>query len=354
MKKVFSYIGINFMVLSALLVAIEIVIQFVYFSKNGYFIAFKPISQHSELFETHPFLVVRPKASVKAEMHESVVTAITTTKEHTRWTGAPEEDDELIRVAILGGSTTFGTGVTDEDSWPAQLQARLGDRYAVINYGLPGFSTAENIIQMALVVPEKQPHIVIFYEGWNDIHNYHVNDLGADYYSHGMQQAGHLGLDVHEKRYQLATTWMADKLKTKLTGAGQPTLQVKDVPDPFVDKVYARNLSSLKALAENSGAFAVFIPQVLNYPEFYGKEGSRHWSKHIKDNAMPALMDRFNTFVKGVCSPNEKGCTVLSEVLDEPWVEQDFVDEGHFSKAGGVKMSAIVAEQIRARTALLE
>ena len=92
-------------------------------------------------------------------------------------------------MAVVGGSTTFGTRVTDADTWPWLLQERLGDGYAVANYGVPGYSTAENIIQMALVVPEARPRVVVFYEGWNDIRNYHWPGFQPDYYSHGMTQS---------------------------------------------------------------------------------------------------------------------------------------------------------------------
>lgn len=85
--------------------------------------------------------------------------SITSTDIHTRWTEAPADDQNVISVAVLGGSTTFGTRVTDADSWPALLQDMLGDGYAVTNYGVSGYSTAEAIIQMALIVPETEPNV---------------------------------------------------------------------------------------------------------------------------------------------------------------------------------------------------
>ena len=48
---------------------------------------------------------------------------IETTTINTRWTGAPKNSEDQIRIAVLGGSSTFCTGVTDADSWPAQLQS---------------------------------------------------------------------------------------------------------------------------------------------------------------------------------------------------------------------------------------
>ena len=45
-----------------------------------------------------------------------------------------------IRVACVGNSITYGTGIADRDhySYPVQLQQMLGDRYEVANFGKPG------------------------------------------------------------------------------------------------------------------------------------------------------------------------------------------------------------------------
>lgn len=189
MKKILKIIGVNFMVLSVLIIGVELLGQLVYLVKNGTLLPLDSVSVHHKLFEIHPYLAGRPKSSVKVISNNKT---ITTTRNNTRWTGAEQDDQDLIRVAVLGGSTVFGAGVTDEESWPRLLQEKLGKNYAVINYGVPGYSTAENIIQMALIVPDKKPHIVIFYEGWNDLRHYHEKDLGSDYYAHGVRQFSNL------------------------------------------------------------------------------------------------------------------------------------------------------------------
>ncbi len=175
------------MVLSTLLVIIEVFSQLTHLIKSQ---SSKTKLEKNNIFEKYPYLVGRLKASTEVIFNQK---KITTTDHYTRWTGAHPYDENLIRVGVFGGSTTFGTEVTDEDSWPALLQQKLGNKYAVINFGVPGYSTAENIIQMALIAPEKHPHIVIFYEGWNDIKNYHEKQLGVDYFSHGISQNRNLG-----------------------------------------------------------------------------------------------------------------------------------------------------------------
>ena len=53
---------------------------------------------------------------------------------------------EKIRVACVGNSITYGSGIKnrDKDSYPAQLQALLGDEYEVVNFGRGGRTGLSN------------------------------------------------------------------------------------------------------------------------------------------------------------------------------------------------------------------
>lgn len=80
-----------------------------------------------------------------------------------------------FRIVCLGGSTTFGLYETDETkTYPAQLEAELNRRYSaptfeVINAGTPGWSSAEDLINLAFRVLELEPDLIITYEGVNDV-----------------------------------------------------------------------------------------------------------------------------------------------------------------------------------------
>jgi hypothetical protein len=350
MKKNLKIVFINFMVFSSFIVGLEILAQLAYLIKNGELV-FMATPYHSEIFEMHPYLAARPKASIKVTQNEKT---ITTTHNHTRWTGAQADDQNLIRIAILGGSTAFGTGVTDEDSWPAILQAKLGEDYAVINYGVPGYSTTENIIQMALIVPEKRPHVVIFYEGWNDIRNYHEKELGSDYYGHGMRQYESLRVPVfeHQNRFQslrstFATAWLIDRIHVKAMVLAKQDYELFKTPDESVDRLYIRNLNTLKLLSQNIDALTIFVPQILNYTHYNETAGSDSWARHISNDAMYTLMSQFNSHMGGICSQEEQNCIVLAEVLEEQWVPDNFVDQGHLSRSGGLKLAEVVHRFIR-------
>jgi hypothetical protein len=79
----------------------------------------------------------------------------------------------VVRIVALGGSSTFGFGSNDNETYPSQLQARLNERckqkkYEVINLGIPHLNSSMiRELFVAEGIPLK-PDIVTFYEGYND------------------------------------------------------------------------------------------------------------------------------------------------------------------------------------------
>jgi len=355
MKRWFLIISANIVILLSVIALVEVAGQSIYYLKHKRF-TFEPapnLENYYRLYEVHPFLVSRLKKSAVVEFGGK---DINITGSNTRWTGAREDDNGVIRVAVLGGLTTFGTGVRDQDTWPALLQQKLGPEYSVINYGVPGYSTAEAIIQMGLIVPESQPDIVIMLQGWNDIRNYHKPDLGADYYAHGVERTYRLTKPAYNRDnifdavYDMSIIGrLASKVKIKIAKNKEPCPKY-EIPDPFVDRIYARNLNTLKLLSGQIAEYTIFVPQVLNYKKYEEMEehdGCNRWTTFIKNSAVPELMDRFNLIMESVCSENDNECIYLASVSEQTWNSEDFVDSSHFSRKGGEKLADIIADTIK-------
>ena len=81
-----------------------------------------------------------------------------------------------IRVACIGNSITYGTGIQDrtKDSYPAQLQRMLSDNYIVGNFGRPGATLLKKGHRPYIKQPEYQQakdfcaDIAVFHLGIND------------------------------------------------------------------------------------------------------------------------------------------------------------------------------------------
>lgn len=85
---------------------------------------------------------------------------------------AKEKADGVIRIIGLGDSYTFGFGVTVEDTFLYRLEKRLQDDgfdIEVINLGVAGSGTAEELIMLRKVALDLDPDYVIV--------GYYTNDL---------------------------------------------------------------------------------------------------------------------------------------------------------------------------------
>ncbi|MDX9746300.1 MAG: GDSL-type esterase/lipase family protein [Syntrophales bacterium] len=88
--------------------------------------------------------------------------------------------DGVIRIMVQGDSVTLGHGVQDEETYPALLQKRLREKEIhaeVINMGVSGFGTAEELIQFQNDGLRYQPDIVILGYFQNDDINNRVSQL---------------------------------------------------------------------------------------------------------------------------------------------------------------------------------
>lgn len=82
----------------------------------------------------------------------------------------------VIRVACVGNSITYGSGIEgrEQNSYPAQLQALLGSRYDVRNFGHSGARVLQSAAKSYSSLPEYdaalafKPHVVIILLGIND------------------------------------------------------------------------------------------------------------------------------------------------------------------------------------------
>ena len=83
--------------------------------------------------------------------------------------------ESTIRIICIGGSTTFGSYVSDDEHmYPAVLDRLLSSKYdtidiEVINAGVPGYNTSNNIIYLLTHLVYFNPDIIIIYQGVNDL-----------------------------------------------------------------------------------------------------------------------------------------------------------------------------------------
>ena len=87
-----------------------------------------------------------------------------------------EKPDGVFRVVVQGGSTVYTELVEDnKKEFCAQLERVLADDFGyrdvqVINAGVPGYTSYESLIDLALRVLDLDPDLLVVYHGTNDCH----------------------------------------------------------------------------------------------------------------------------------------------------------------------------------------
>jgi len=69
-------------------------------------------------------------------------------------------DASKPRILILGDSFTFGNGLSDDETWPAQLQSLL-PRHQVFNLGVDGYGMDQMLITLKETIEEVRPAFVL-------------------------------------------------------------------------------------------------------------------------------------------------------------------------------------------------
>ena len=78
--------------------------------------------------------------------------------------------DKRTRIIVVGGSNAFGSGVASNDETVESILERLNPGYEVINAGVVGFVSGQELTYIVTELADYHPHIIIAFDGWNDLH----------------------------------------------------------------------------------------------------------------------------------------------------------------------------------------
>ncbi|HTR84167.1 MAG TPA: hypothetical protein VMI56_06790 [Reyranella sp.] len=302
-------------------------------------------------FKWHPLLQAVPIPSAAAPGDEVVVNI-----NSAGLRGRERSADELRRrvvVAVFGGSTTYDAAVGDGDTWPERLETLLGaDRYAVLNHGVPAYTTEENVIQTAFYAEAYgvRPRCAVYYVGWNDLHTAHVRGLDPGYADfHAPGQAEVMGARRLDSPYLAISPTFS--LLARLVSLAADTVQLPEpegarsaAPDPALEAIYARNIEAISAINRQRGIVTIWIGQVLNR-EVLARNVSDPWMPFVEDKDLWAMVERLNTIARG------EAARLRDAYIDVPvdrFSSSDFVDRGHFNPGGSAKFASLVAPGLSA------
>jgi lysophospholipase L1-like esterase len=74
------------------------------------------------------------------------------------------------RIIVVGGSCAFGTGVeNNSETFHVMLEKNLNNKYEVINAGVAGFLSGQELTYVVTELVDYHPDIIIAFNGWNDL-----------------------------------------------------------------------------------------------------------------------------------------------------------------------------------------
>jgi len=99
---------------------------------------------------------------------------------HDGFRVVPGASDTTARpILLLGGSTLFGVGTSDQTTIPAYLQA-ADPAHRILNHSVPFWMSTQELIQFTLALrSDAAPEAVVFYDGVNEVARA-VNALAPD------------------------------------------------------------------------------------------------------------------------------------------------------------------------------
>jgi len=306
-----------------------------------------PLDRYVFHFAWHPLLQAVPVPTTAAEKARNMPLI-----NADRLRGPEITADGLrgkIVVALFGGSTTFDDHPAGH-SWPERLRALLGDKYAVINRGMGGYTTAEHVIQTAFYERTKgvTPTCSVYYVGWNDLRSANVANLDPGYANfHLPAQADIFRIRPTDLQHSFSALAI---FAGRLLGRAFDTIRFDDPggtvggePDAVLERIFARNVETISTLNRARGIRTLWVGQLMNRAALTSATPS-YWIQYVPPNKVYELIQRLSAIL-------QREAALLGDVYAGLPVEQldniGFVDEGHFTLEGSRRFAAMLAPAIR-------
>jgi hypothetical protein len=257
------------------------------------------------------------------------------------------EDLRRNLIFVYGGSTTYDSSVTQGETWAEHLQADLDNKFTVLNFGVVAHSTEEHVIETAFyqdIVP-KRPACAIYYEGWNDVINVHLDNIDPAYANYHVLTAAVRRPDISLARYSPALLFTNDMLRNRFDTVPKVPKVVGRAPvpgsDPRLEAVYIEHLKTIAGINNSRGIKTIFIGQIINkdYPQ-----GPNVWAPLIKKGGFPPLIERFNSIMKDTAASMPG--TKYIDAGNQDFQHSDFVDYAHFTMAGSRKFASHISKEV--------
>lgn len=327
----------------------DVVLNIYYFSQNHSWYFLSPEHPNKNLFEPHPYLGLTNKS--KADETNNGIRIQHNSRGQRGEDYDIEELSTSTNIVTIGGSTTYGVGVNNNEIWPTLLDSILGEDSMVINFSVPGHSSVEHLITASLYLEEYNPEIIIIHAGLNDMKNSHVAKLKSDYSNfHQPYLFGVMGQCYLEEIPKISSLYYAIRVMQKMNlypvcdfHKAEFRGVKSDEIDSNVLSIYASNLKKLIHICKYYTDNIIIVPQVL-LEEKVKDDGLLWWIPYVPSNQLVNHINAFNNASKETAV--SMNCIYLDSVEKHPWTAEDFTDPSHFNAQANEMLAKMIHECI--------
>lgn len=252
-------------------------------------------------------------------------------------------------IFVYGSSATYDLFVTEGKTWVERLQAELHDRFTILNFGDPGSSTTEQVIQTAFYqsLVGKRPVCAVYYVGVADIRSSHLKNLDRAYANYHLLSRVVRREDFWPATYSPTVLLVSDFAKNRFDSVPSIPVVSRDSAvdnDALLEDIFTEHIATIASINKSRGVKVVFIAQMLN-SELMNRFGDEDngWVVLLKNKEALPLQKRFNGLLRTVAINND------AEFIDpgiDSFKNDDFVDFVHFSSRGSSRFAKAIATAI--------
>jgi lysophospholipase L1-like esterase len=256
-----------------------------------------------------------------------------------------------VRVVCMGESTTYCTGIADDlATYPARLEAHLrnarGDLdIEVINAGVGGYTSIENLLRLLFHVLPLSPDLVVHYYTHNDVHPRRMPHLSRDYreYSRSWYEPPSFGIAGRlRRRWLLASGEIGTLVRRYDEYAGRRRSANVERNPPVA---FRTNMGALSLLAQHAGARVLFV----NPP--YRELGRNNGASADGSNLAYRAVWEHRRIVEELA--RETGASVYDLASEMPYPDdpkdipnEHYLDAVHVNEQGADLMGRLIANAI--------
>lgn len=266
----------------------------------------------------------------------------------------------VMRIVCLGGSTTYGAGVSDNSlTYPSRLNELLKtDRYRpagwsdveVLNLGVGGYTSAEVLSMLHFYALPLEPEAVLIQVALNDVapRFYDDFDLGYEHFRKVMQpeEAGWAARLLYRSRLVVVLGWGLGVFKPQTLQArtqyplpaGQQALVNLE---HHGTEAFRRNLKAAVALARDSGVQVWLLTEAALEVDTSSVEDQ---NLRALENAYQKGLDEHQEVIRQLAQSEQVGLIDLARQMPQDPIY--FTDMIHMSPAGNQVKAEIIANAL--------